>query len=199
MRGISHQYNPNVFSSESFQTFIMIYFLRHGESKANVEGLFAGQKEDSPLSNLGTKQAEVAAEELRTKHFNRIIASKLNRTRQTAEAVAKVIGFDPSKIEYDDRIVEYDMGSLTGTPIRKVTSDELVSAEGAEDVNDFQERVVAFLKEHKDLPEDILVVSHAGVGRIIECTKQGLDPRDFYDIAPYPNAHAVELDLDWLN
>ena len=177
----------------------MIYFLRHGESKANVDGLFAGQKEDSPLSNIGIEQAEAAAQELRNMHFNRIIASRLNRTRQTAEVVAKVIGFDPSRIEYDDRIVEYDMGSLTGTPIRKVTSDELVSAEGAEEVVHFQARVVSFLKEHKDLPEDILLVSHAGVGRIIECTKQGLDPRTFYDLPPYPNAHAVELDLDWLN
>lgn len=177
----------------------MIYFLRHGESKANVEGLFAGQKEDSLLSNTGIEQAEAAAQELRNRNFSRIVASKLNRARQTAEVVARVIGFDPSKIEYDDRIMEYDMGSLTGTPIRKVTSDELVSAEGAEDAVHFQARVVSFLKEQKDLPEDILLVSHAGVGRIIECAKQGLDPRTFYDLEPYPNAHAVELDLDWLN
>lgn len=177
----------------------MIYFLRHGESKANVEGLFAGQKEDSALSDTGAEQAVTAAQELRNKKFVRIIASKLIRTSQTAEIVAKVIGFDPSKIEYDDRILEYDMGSLTGTPIRKVTSDELVSAEGAEDAAHFQARVISFLKEHKDLPEDILLVSHAGVGRIIECTKQGLDPRTFYDLPPYPNAHAVVLDLDWLN
>ena len=177
----------------------MIYFLRHGESKANIEGLFAGQKEDSPLSDKGVEQAEVAAQGLRSMHFNRIIASKLNRTRQTAEIVAKVIGFNPSKIEYDDRVIEYDMGTLTGTPIRRVTSDELVSAEGAEDASHFQARVISFLKEHKDLSQNILLVSHAGVGRIIECTKQGLDPRTFYDLAPYPNAHAVELDLDWLN
>ena len=177
----------------------MIYFLRHGESKANIEGLFAGQKEDSPLSDEGVEQAEVAAQGLRNMHFNQIIASKLNRTRQTAEIVAKVIGFNPSKIEYDDRVIEYDMGTLTGTPIRRVTSDELVSAEGAEDASHFQARVISFLKEHKDLSQNILLVSHAGVGRIIECTKQGLDPRTFYDLAPYPNAHAVELDLDWLN
>lgn len=177
----------------------MIYFLRHGESKANIEGLFAGQREDSSLSDTGIEQAETAARELRSQQIDRIIASTLIRTRQTAEIVAKVIGFDPSKIEYDERIVEYDMGSLTGTPIRKVTSNELISAEDAEDASQFQDRVVSFLKDHKNLSQNILLVSHAGVGRIIECTKQGLDPLTFYDLAPYPNAHAVELDLSWLN
>ena len=177
----------------------MIYFLRHGESNANIEGLFAGQREDSSLSERGVQQAEAASQELRSQKFDRIIASRLNRTRQTAEIAAKIIDFDPSKIEYDERVIEYDMGSLTGTPIRKVTSSELISAEGAENVAHFQKRVISFLREYKDSSQNILLVSHAGVGRIIECTKKGLDPRTFYDIAAYPNAHAVELNLDWLN
>ena len=177
----------------------MIYFLRHGESEANVQGLFAGQKEDSPLSNNGVQQARAAAEQLRTIHFDRIIASKLQRTRQTAQEVAAEIGFDSSKIEFDDRLLEYDMGCLTGTPNKKVTSKELVSTAGAEDPAQFQNRVIAFLREHKDATQNILVVSHAGVGRMFECTKQRLDPADFYDTAPYPNAQAIPLDLDWLN
>jgi broad specificity phosphatase PhoE len=177
---------------------VSIFFLRHGESEANVKGLFAGQKEDSPLSDAGVEQAEAAAQELRGINFSRIVASKLYRTRQTAEIIVKAIGFDPSKIEYDDRVMEYDMGSLTGTPIRKVTSNELISAAGAENVEHFQARILSFLKEQKGSSEDILLVSHAAVGRMIECTKQGLDPHTFYDISPYPNAHAVELDLDWL-
>jgi len=177
----------------------MIYFLRHGESKANVDGVFAGQLDDSPLSDVGIEQAKVAARQLQSLQFDRIIASKLIRTRQTAEIVAEVIAFDPTKIEYDDRILEYDMGSLTGTPNRKVTSLELISAEGAEDVKRFQDRVVSFLQDYKDSPQNILLVSHAGVGRIIECSKNGLDPTTFYDLASYPNAHAVELNLTWLN
>lgn len=35
-----------------------IYFVRHGESEANVEKKFAGQKEDSPLTELGREQAK---------------------------------------------------------------------------------------------------------------------------------------------
>lgn len=176
----------------------MIYFLRHGESEANVKGLFAGQREDSPLTDNGIEQARAAGEELRAITFDRVIISRLKRTRQTADEVAKVIGFDPSKIELDERIVEYDMGAITGTPIRKVTSAELVSAENVEDPLLFQKRVVAFLHDYKDTKQNILVVSHAAVGRMIECTRQRLDPLNFYDLAPYPNAHAIELDLSWM-
>ncbi len=143
-------------------------------------------------------QARAAAQELLDKHFDRIIASKLIRTHQTVEEVAKIIGFDTSKIEYDDRIVEYDMGSLTGTPEYRVTSYELVSADSAEDANHFRDRVMAFLKEHKDEPGNTLLVSHAGVGRMIECAKRNLDPKTFYDLESYPNVHIVELDVEWV-
>jgi broad specificity phosphatase PhoE len=175
-----------------------IYFLRHGESLANVECVFAGQKNDSPLSEKGFEQARLAANDIKSLGISRMIMSSLMRSRQTATEVAKVIGFNEDTIEIDDRITEYDMGSITGTPIRKVTSLELVSAEGAEDPVKFRERILSFLKEYKNSPEDILVVSHAGVDRMIQASKLNMDPKQFYSLPPLPNAHAIKLDLDWL-
>lgn len=175
-----------------------IYFICHGQSEANLKGLFAGQKEDSPLTQKGVEQARAAAEELKLVNIDHIIISKLKRAYQTALEVAKVIGFDISNIEFDERILEYDMGTRTGTPNREITSEEMVSAEGAENPTLFQERVLLFLREYKDSDQNILIVSHAGVGRIIESARQGLNPRGFYDLTPYPNAHAVKLDLAWL-
>jgi len=176
-----------------------IYFLRHGESEANAKGLFAGQRENSPLTQHGLEQAREAAEELQLITIDIIITSELKRALRTAEEVAVAIGFDAKKIETDKRLLEYDMGALTGTPLRKLTSNELVSAEGAEDPYDFQARVLSFLREHKDTKENILIVSHAGVGRIIETARLELDSSSFYDVPPYPNAEPVRLDLSWLN
>ena len=109
-----------------------IYFLRHGESEANITGLFAGQKNDAPLSKLGVEQARKAGEEFKQTgvNVNSIITSKLKRAYQTAEEMAKAVGFNLNKIETDDRLLEYDMGSLTGTPIHAVSSRELTSAGG---------------------------------------------------------------------
>lgn len=175
-----------------------IYFLRHGESEANVQGLFAGQKNDSPLTSLGIKQAQDAAVELQSVNIDIIISSSLSRARQTAMLVAEKLGYSKERIIYDQRIIEYDMGALTSTPIRKVSSRELVSSNGAENPSDFRNRVLLFLRDYKNNKETILVVSHAGVGRIIEAARQNISPEDFYDIDGYPNAQPIKLDLDWL-
>jgi len=90
------------------------------------------------------------------------------------------------------------MGAITSTPIRRVTSQELTSADGAEDPTAFRDRILDFLEEYADTPDTVLVVTHAGVGRAIEAAKQALDPAEFYNLPAYPNAHAFKLELDWL-
>ena len=163
-----------------------IYFLRHGESMANVANVFAGQREDSDLTERGIEQAEIAGVHLADANIHRIISSSLTRTTKTAKIAANAIG------------LEYDMGSLTGKPRQKITSQELINADGAEKITDFQYRVLSILHEIKDSPDNILLVSHAGVGRIIEATKQQMPVDTFYSIQPYPNAQAIKLDLAWL-
>lgn len=44
-----------------------IYFVRHGESKANVVGKFPGQRENSELTAKGWEQARLAAKDLKRK------------------------------------------------------------------------------------------------------------------------------------
>lgn len=39
----------------------MIYFIRHGESEANERKVFAGQKDDSILTEKGREQAKATA------------------------------------------------------------------------------------------------------------------------------------------
>lgn len=176
----------------------MIYFVRHGESEANLKGVFAGQKDDSILTEKGKEQARITAQNIKLQipKIDRIIYSPLKRTLETAEIIATEIGFDINKIEVDNRITEYDMGSLTGTPIQKISSTALTTVENAEDVNGFRDRVYSCIKELSVLPETILVVSHAGVGRILEAVKIGMDPSLFYDIPAYDNASVTKI--DWI-
>jgi probable phosphoglycerate mutase len=173
-----------------------LYFLRHGQSEANVAHVFAGQKENSPLTELGKQQAEMAADDLKNANITKIVSSNLMRAKQTAEIVANKLGV--SDVTIDDRIAEYDMGVLTGTPNQTITSLELVSAKDAEDPVSFQSRVLEALLDYDKEEGIILLVSHAGVGRMIEALRQNIEPANFYNIAPYPNAQAVKLDLVWL-
>jgi len=174
----------------------MLYFIRHGESEANVRHVFAGQRDNTPLTSTGKQQAEEAAKVISQSGitFDRFCVSPLLRTQQTAEIVATGIGFPIEHITYESRLLEYDMGDLTGTPLHAITSQELTSAPGAEDARLFQRRTQEALAEFGRLPGNTLIISHAGVGRMIEATKHGLDPTEFYSMDAYPNAHLVPLD-----
>ncbi len=175
-----------------------IYFLRHGKSQANLDGLFAGQKNDSSITYIGINQVKKAANELRDIRIDRIYASRLKRARQTESIVAEIIGYDKNKIDFDDRIQEYDMGLFTNTPIRMIDANELITANGVEEPVEFRERVFSFIKEHQFSNENILMVSHDGVSRIIEATKLGLEPSQFFTLPSHPNAQVVKIDLSWL-
>lgn len=176
----------------------MIYFVRHGESEANQRGVFAGQKDDSVLTEKGKDQALATAQEIKIENLkiDKIIASPLKRTKETAEIIANEIEFEAQKISFDDRIIEYDMGSLTGTPLHKISSLVLVSAENAENVDDFRNRTSDFIKEYSKSNENILVVSHAGVGRVLETIKENMEAKLFYDLPAYHNGSVTKI--DWI-
>ena len=94
----------------------MIYFIRHGESEANLRHLFAGQRDDSSLTEKGKSQALIEGNKLKELNINVdvIISSPLKRAFDTAKIVADAIGYG-KEIVVDSRIIEYDMGDLTGT------------------------------------------------------------------------------------
>lgn len=175
-----------------------IYFVRHGKSAANVKGVFAGQKDNSPLVEEGILQAEATAQQLAKLPIKKVISSPLLRARQTTDVIKRFID-DNIPILIDERINEYDMGSLTGKPIHAVTSDELALLIDAEKPEDLRERVLSFLSEYNNSDEVILMVSHAAVGRMIEAMKKNIPLTEFYSIKPYPNAQATKLDLGWLS
>ena len=176
----------------------MIYFIRHGESEANMRHVFAGQKDNSPLTQKGEDQAKAEGQKIKELGItiDRVISSPLIRAKDTAQIVVDMIGYT-KEIALDPRIMEYDMGTLTGTPMHNISSKQMISAKGAEDPMDFCTRVKSFLDEWKAKDENILMVCHAGVGRMIESIKTDTDPALFYDFPPSPNASVIKL--DWLN
>ena len=176
----------------------MIYFVRHGESEANVKKVFAGQKDDSLLTDEGKEQATITAQKIKKEDFKitRIVSSPLKRSFETAEIIAKELGFNVSDIVVDNRINEYDMGSLTGTPYHTISSTILIGAENAEKPKDFHDRIYSCVKELSQPLENILLVSHAGVGRMLETIKENKEINLFYDIKAYPNASITKI--DWI-
>lgn len=175
-----------------------LFYVRHGESEANEKNIFAGGLNDSPLTEKGRIQAVQAAKSL-PKDIRYVISSPLSRAKETAEIIAEEIGFNQDQIKIDERLREYSVGAAEGTPMHVVSSLELVAFEGAENPNAFKERVFGVLIDAKNFPGNVLIVAHGGVAKLIECVRQGKNPKYFYDMPKQDNATVLELDLSWIN
>ncbi|GAA2144832.1 bifunctional RNase H/acid phosphatase [Kitasatospora kazusensis] len=91
-------------------TFVL---LRHGETPLTPEKRFSGSGGSDPaLSEKGLWQAARAAEELAARGtIQAIVSSPMQRTRQTAEAVATRLGFD---VRIEEGLRELDFGDWEG-------------------------------------------------------------------------------------
>ena len=176
----------------------MIYFVRHGLSESNVKRIFAGQKDDSLLTEQGKEEARRIGREILKEciFIDKIVSSPAKRAVETAQLIANEIKIDPSKIIFDKRINDYDMGDLAGTPWRSIASSELIKVKGAEDINNFYNRVYSCLKDLSNLEGNILIVSHGSVGRILESIKEKKDISLFYDLPIYSNT--IINKIDWI-
>lgn len=98
-----------------------ITLLRHGESEANKAAILQGQI-DSPLSANGRQQAKQVGEQWREAgvHFDHVISSPLLRARETAETVARVLGYI-GEIEINPLWQERSFGDLEGKTFSQIS------------------------------------------------------------------------------
>jgi probable phosphoglycerate mutase len=68
-----------------------VVLIRHGQSQGNAEGRFGGHT-DTPLSDLGRRQASATATALAGEGFNAIYSSDLPRAIETASPLANLAG-----------------------------------------------------------------------------------------------------------
>ncbi len=95
-----------------------IYFVRHGESEANVGPLVQGP--DELLTSNGTKQATDVAERISKISADLILSSPEVRAKNTAEIISNKIN---KPIEYSDLLIEFVKPSII---IKKPKKDPLV-------------------------------------------------------------------------
>lgn len=95
-----------------------ILLLRHGESEANRAHIYAGCRTNADLTELGRRQAELAAEYLIENYkIDRVYSSPLNRAQDTGRAVAEKLGL-PMITEPDLR--EIDGGDWDGVHVAEL-------------------------------------------------------------------------------
>lgn len=150
-----------------------IYSTRHGQTGWNLDNRICGVT-DVFLTYNGLEQAKNLAKEIKMfGNIDVIICSPLQRAIQTAQIVSDRIGV-PFVI--DERLTEWDYGKYEGMDrhadgfAKNKTEFGVKMGKTGESLLELAHRVYGFLDEiiNNYENENILLVSHGGVCRIIE-------------------------------
>lgn len=155
-----------------------LYVIRHGQTDWNVLKKMQGAT-DIPLNQKGIEQAYITKENLKNINFDLIYSSTLIRAKQTAQIVNENRNLD---IIYTKKLLERNYGEFEGTSKNNFDYNEFwsynknISYNKAENIQIFFKRIHDFLDYLKSehTTKNILIVTHAGVIRAIECYANGM-------------------------
>ena len=150
------------------------WFLRHGETDWNARGLSQGNV-DIPLNATGIAQARAAAALMRNRGIASIVSSPLSRARDTAQAVADVLGLP---ITLDEGLREVSFGAQEGQPMTEWFADWVAGSYTPDDAEAFavlRARAVAAVNRALLRPAPVLVVAHGALFRALRAA-MGLEP-----------------------
>ena len=181
----------------------MIYLIRHGKTDWNNQGKIQGCT-NTLLNQEGKKQAEIISEKIKNLSINKIYASDLDRAKETANIINKKIGTD---IILDKRLREVSYGDFEGVDTKVFTDDmwEVFKrtpekAKGESRINVYN-RIKEFLEEIENKDENILIVTHGGIIRMMLYYADNTDNFDIDEYAKhstgkwYENLQVIELKI----
>jgi broad specificity phosphatase PhoE len=168
-----------------------IYFIRHGETDWNRQGLIQGWT-DIPLNERGHAQAKAVAQALiAVPDFSPdfyFVASPLLRARQTMGYIAEALALEPPQIAIDAAVQELGFGIWEGRPFWELKASPVYPAhpeerynwrpEGGESYEDGHARMNAWLN---NLDRPTVVVAHGAIGRCLLAEIAGLGRRELVE------------------
>ena len=153
------------------------YFVRHGESEANLLREFSNSGFKHPLTEKGIEQAQSLAHSLSKLRVEQIYSSPIMRAVQTAQLLAKSI---PAPIQITEALREWSVGIYEGTTdpvgweLHSRVQDLWFQQKqfdskmpGGESLNDIKNRFIPFIDQlildGGNSDSNILLVAHGGL------------------------------------
>ncbi len=174
---------------------LRLILVRHGQTEWNLQGRYQGRA-DPPICPVGFVTAQRAAAALHGRGAALLLASPLQRARQTAAVIARTVGGLQSVV--DERLTEIDFGQWQGLTQAQVRvrwpallrswkrAPDSVRFPGGERLLDALERLRDFLLNPPWLgcgAQCALAVSHAGVIRLASLLAEERPLAQFREIA----------------
>lgn len=162
----------------------MLYVARHGQTVWNAENKVCGIT-DVALTELGMAQAKELAAVVATKNVSLIISSPLKRAVETSKIVSNICNIP---METDERLIEQNYGIYEG--VDRKNNDFLSNKRnfafkypGGESMMQVAYRVYGLLDEVKSKykKENVLIISHGGVCRIINTYFKDMTNEEFFN------------------
>jgi len=151
-----------------------LYFVRHGETEANIQHVISNRESLFGLTEKGREQVRALADRLKDIPFAIMYSSPVLRARETSDILYQSLNL-PYQVtralrEYDCAILEEKSDQASWELHRQYYEDwslrpnYLGKPEGGESFVDIQKRFVPFIESLKRNSEDhILLVGHGGL------------------------------------
>ncbi len=172
---------------------LSLSLIRHA-SHGLLDRVLAGRSPGVGLSDVGRREADALARHLAGRGIVRVLASPLERTRETAAVLAAQFGCD---VEVADEINEIDCGDWTGAAFSVLAADprwqswNVARAEAGtpngETMRAVQSRAMSLVERLAAADEmSVALVTHSDVIKAIVCAVLGLslDRHDAFTIEP---------------
>jgi len=150
-----------------------IIFIRHAETKNNVEGIIQGP-EHADINDKGKKEIEKISEALKDERIDSFFSSDIPRCKITSEEINK---YHNLPIKYTELIREKYNGDWTGKSYKEVDWNKLKGTFEARKVNngeslvEVRTRARRFMKElldqYGDSNKKVLIVSHGAFLKVL--------------------------------
>lgn len=181
-------------------TFLLI---RHGATD-DLDVRLSGRRAGVSLNASGRTQADALAKRLADVHLDALLASPLERTRETAAAIA---GHVP--VTTDDALLEIDLGEWTGATFTTLHDDarwhrwnaERATAccPGGETMAQAQTRIVGLMRRLATEcgGQTVALVTHSDLIRAAVCDVLGLDLAGVHRLEVAPASTTTVVLGDW--
>lgn len=182
----------------------LVFVLRHGQINTPLRKTYIGIT-DVPLDAVGIAQADYWQQAFESINFDTIYSSPLRRCRDTAGIIGSsrkvVVKGQLSEInlgEWENRELEYVKQYYPERFNARGRHPATVAPPGGETFQNVHDRIMPFFKRLSESDHRALVVTHAGVIRVLICrfTNLGLDrifniPLSYGELLIFKKEHLV--------
>jgi broad specificity phosphatase PhoE len=154
-----------------------LYFVRHGESEANIQHVISNRESTFRLTSQGKGQAYALAQNLKDIPITTIYSSPVLRATETAEILSQAfhLSYQVTEAlrEYDCGILEEKSDEVSWKLHGEIAEDWIVNhnylrkPQGGENFLDIKKRFIPFIESfthnHLNSQNPVLFVSHGGL------------------------------------